>query len=163
MKDGAILDVDPGASGRLLGLLNIFLLTNRLTLNFDDVTEEGFSFDKIKGDFEFVNGNGSLNDVNVTAPAADVNIFGSIGMVKHDYGLLMRIKPHTDTLTLAGGALLAGPIVGAGLTIIQKVFDLSVIGHTVYSVTGTWDDPIFKEIISQIDDEADDDTNNFNF
>ncbi|HHJ35466.1 MAG TPA: hypothetical protein ENJ87_06850, partial [Gammaproteobacteria bacterium] len=156
MKNGEIVEVDPGAGGRLLGLLNIFKLTNRLALDFDDVTRKGFAFDKIKGDFEFVNGDGSLKDFDVSAPAADINMFGSIGILKRDYGLLMRVKPHTDTLTFAGGALLGGVVIGAGLALIQKVFDLSVIGHNVYSITGSWDDPVIKKIIEKsADDDAD--------
>jgi len=152
MENGEIVDVDPGAGGRLLGLLNIFKLTNRLALNFDDITRDGFAFDKIKGDFEFVNGDGSLKNFDVSASAADINMFGSIGLINQDYGLLMRVKPHTDTITFAGGALLGGIVVGAGLALIQKVFDLGVIGHNVYSITGSWDDPVIEQIIEKHDD-----------
>jgi len=157
MKDGEILEVDPGAGGRLLGLLNIFKLTNRLAFDFDDVTRKGFAFDTITGDFEFSNGDGSLKNFDVSAPAADINMFGRIGMVDHDYGLLMRVKPHTDTLTFAGGVLLGGVAVGAGLALIQKVFDLGVIGHNVYSITGTWDEPVVEKIVERRQDTTDDD------
>lgn len=160
LTDGEILDVDPGAGGRLLGLLNIFKLANRLTFDFDDVTRDGFSFDTIKGDFEFVNGNGSLKNFDISAPAADINMFGSIGMVNQDYGLLMRVKPHTDTLTFAGGTLLGGVVVGAGLALIQKVFDLGIIGHNVYSITGTWNLPVIEKIVGR-DQDIDDDDDDF--
>lgn len=156
MKNGEILTVDPGAGGRLLGLLNIFELANRLAFDFDDVTREGFSFSTIKGDFEFIDGDGSLKNFDVSASSADINMFGSIGMVKQDYGLLMRVKPHTDTLTFAGAALLGGVVVGAGLALIQKVFDLGVIGHNVYSITGTWDEPIIEKIVERSQDTTDD-------
>jgi len=149
MEDGEILEVDPGAGGRLLGLLNIFKLTNRLAFDFDDVYRKGFSFDYISGDFEFINGNGSLKDFDVIAPAADINMFGRIGIVDRDYGLLMRVKPHTGTLTFAGGAMLGGVVVGAGLALIEKVFDLDVIGQNVYSITGSWDDPHVEKIIER--------------
>ncbi|VAW50591.1 hypothetical protein MNBD_GAMMA06-1670 [hydrothermal vent metagenome] len=156
MTDGEILEVDPGTGGRLLGMLNIFKLANRLAFDFDDVTRKGFSFDSIKGEFEFVNGDGSLRNFDVSAPAADINMFGSIGMVKHDYGLLMRVKPHTDTLTFAGATLLGGVVIGAGLALIQNVFDLGVIGHNVYSITGTWDKPVIEKIVERNEDDADD-------
>ncbi len=161
MRDGEILEVDPGTGGRLLGMLNIFKLANRLAFDFDDVTRKGFSFDSIKGEFEFINGDGSLKNFDVSAPAADINMFGSIGMVKHDYGLLMRVKPHTDTLTFAGAALLGGVVVGAGLALIQNVFDLGVIGHNVYSITGTWDKPIIEKIVERDEDEAEADDEDF--
>jgi len=156
MKKGEILEVDPGTGGRLLGLLNIFKLANRLAFDFDDVTRKGFAFDIIKGDFDFVNGDGYLKNFDVSAPAADINMFGSIGMVKHDYGLLMRVKPHTDSLTFAGGYLMGGVVVGAGLALLQKVFDLGVIGHNVYSITGTWDKPVIEKIIEREEDISDD-------
>lgn len=159
MENGEILEVNPGAGGRLLGLLNIFKLTNRLALDFDDVTREGFAFDYINGDFEFVHGDGSLKSFDVSAPAADINMFGSIGLVDRDYGLLMRVKPHTDSITFAGGTLLGGVAIGAGLALIQKVFDLSVIGHDVYSITGSWDDPKIEKIVEKdaATNEEDDD------
>ena len=156
MKKGEILEVDPGTGGRLLGLLNIFKLANRLAFDFDDVTRKGFAFDTIKGDFDFVKGDGYLKNFDVSASAADINMFGSIGMVKHDYGLLMRVKPHTDSLTFAGGYLMGGVVVGAGLALLQKVFDLGVIGHNVYSITGTWDKPIIEKIIEREEDISDD-------
>ena len=149
MENGEILEADPGAGGRILGMLNLFKLANRLAFDFDDVTREGFSFDTIRGDFEFVNGDGSLKNFDITAPAADINMFGSIGLIKRDYGLLMRVKPHTDTLTFAGGALLGDVVVGAGLALIQKVFDLGIIGHNVYSITGSWDDPKIEKIVER--------------
>ena len=149
MFDGEILDVNPGAGGRLLGLLNIFKLTNRLAFDFDDVTRKGFAFDSIKGDFEFVNGDGSLKNFNIIAPAADINMFGSIGLLERDYGLLMHVKPHTDSLTFAGGVLLGGVVIGAGLALIQKVFDLGVLGHNIYSITGSWEDPRVEKIIER--------------
>jgi uncharacterized protein YhdP len=157
LKDGEILDVDPGAGGRLLGLLNVFKLTNRLAFNFDDVTRKGFSFDSIKGDFIFVDGEGSLKDVVVSASAADMSMFGSIGLVKHDYGLLVEVKPHTDTLTFAGGALLGGVVIGAGLAIVQKVFDINLIGNDVYSITGSWENPKIEKIVEKTSANADDD------
>jgi len=157
MKNGEIVEVDPGTGGRLLGLLNIFRLANRLAFDFDDVYREGYSFDSIHGDFEFVDGDGSMKNFEVSAAAADITMFGSVGMVKQDYGLLMRVKPHTDTLTFAGGALLGGVVVGAGLALVQKVFDLSVIGHNVYSITGTWDDPVIEKIIEKAQDTNEDD------
>jgi len=159
MFNGEVLDVDPGTGGRLLGLFNIVKLTNRLILDFDDVTAKGFAFDSIKGDFEFVHGNGSLKNFDVIASTADINMFGSIGLVEQDYDLLMRVKPHADGLTFAGGVLLGGVAVGAGLALIQKIFDLGILGHDIYSITGSWDEPKVDKIIerSLTDDSAEDD------
>ena len=152
MEKGQILEVDPGAGGRLLGLLNIFKLANRLVFDFNDITREGFSFDSIDGEFVFDYGDGSLKKFDVSAPAADINMFGDIGLIDRDYDLLMRVKPHTDTLTFAGGALLGGVAVGAGLALLQKVFDIGVIVHNVYTIKGGWDEPEVEKIIERTQD-----------
>jgi len=157
MSNGEILEVEPGAGGRLLGLMNIFKLTNRLAFNFDDVYRKGFSFDSIKGGIEFSGGHGSLKKFDISAPAADINMFGSIGLVKRDFNLLMHVKPHTDTLTFAGGVLVGGVVVGAGLALLQKIFDLGVIGHSVYSITGSWSDPITEEVVEKTQSTSEDD------
>ena len=157
MRDGEILEVEPGAGGRLLGLMNIFKLTNRLAFNFGDVYRKGFSFDSIKGGIEFSGGHGSLKKFDISAPAADINMFGNIGLVKRDFNLLMHVKPHTDTLTFAGGVLVGGVVVGAGLALLQKIFDLGVIGHSVYSITGSWSDPITEEIVEKTQSTSEDD------
>jgi len=155
MDDGEIINVDPGASGRLLGLTNIFKLTNRLKLDFDDVYRKGFAFDKIEGEFEFSDGKGKLERFDVTAPAADINMFGGINLLDRDYDLLMRVKPHSDGLTFAGGALMGGVVVGLSLALIQKVLDVSLISHDMYSITGSWDDPKIELIIDDSDDDED--------
>jgi len=157
MKKGRIQEIEPGASGRLLGLFNVFDLAKRLVFDFNDVIRKGFSFDSIDGEFEFVNGSGSLKKFDVSASAADISMFGSIGLIDHDYGLLMRVKPHTDTLTFAGAALLGGVAIGASVALIQKIFDLGVIGHNVYSITGSWDDPKVENIVERNRDADEDD------
>jgi uncharacterized protein YhdP len=157
MENGEIIEVEPGAGGRLLGLMNIFKLANRLAFNFDDVYRKGFSFDSIEGALELSGGQGSLKKFDISAPAADVDMFGSIGLVKQDYNLLMHVKPHTDTLTFAGGVLVGGVVVGAGLALIQKIFDLGVIGHNVYSITGSWSDPVTEEIVEKTQSTSEDD------
>ncbi len=148
MLDGEMRFVDPGA-GRLLGLINIFRLLDRLALDFDDITKEGFVFDSIKGDFEFVNGTGSLQNFDIKSRAAYISMFGGIGLIQQDYDLLMHVRPHTHGLTFAGGALLGGITVGVALALIQKIFDFSIVGHNVYSITGSWDDPKIEEIIQR--------------
>ncbi len=162
LKNGTIPNVNPGAGGRLLGLMNVFQLTNRLALNFKDVYKKGFSFDKIAGELDFVNGEGTLKNFDIKAPSADINMFGDIGLVKHNYNLLMRVKPHSNGIAFAGGALLGGVAVGAGLALIQKIFNINLIGDDVYTITGTWDKPEIKKI-TQKSDTNNENTDDYSF
>lgn len=155
LKDGQILEMNPGAGGRLLGLMNIFELTNRLSLDFGDVYRKGFSFDTINGELDFSNGSGKLEHFDVKAPSANIKMTGNVGLVRHDYDLLMRVQPHASGLTFAGGALLGGVAVGAGLAILQKVFNISLISDDIYTITGSWDKPVIKKIVSKMNDSHD--------
>lgn len=158
MYKGQLVDVDPGSGARFLGLFNIFKLGNRLVFDFDDITSDGFSFDSIKGELKFNNGEGKLKSFDVSASAADVNMFGGIDLINQDYDLLMTVKPHTDSLTFAGGAMLGGVAVGVGLALIQKIFDFGIVVPDVYSITGAWDEPDVEKMIKktkEIDDGGD--------
>ena len=145
MKDGAVKALDPGAGGRIVGLFNVFKLFDRLTLDFKDVSGEGFAFDNIEGDFEFGNGLASSKNIEITASAADMRMQGSIGMVARDYDLVMQVRPHSSEAFFTGGALVGGPVLGAGLVLINKLFGLEKSAYDEYQITGAWDDPQIKQ------------------
>ncbi len=159
LQQGVIPNVNPGASGRLLGLMNIFQITNRLALNFKDVYRKGFVFDKIDGRLDFSHGKGKLSAFEIKAPAADIKMSGNLGLVKHNYDLLMRVKPNAGGITFAGATLLGGVVVGAGLALIQKALNISLIKDDVYTITGKWDKPLIQKIINKGNTPTDDEVN----
>src|SRR5574340_1662082 len=61
---GQFVKVDPGA-GRLLGVLSLKSLPRRLTLDFRDLFEEGFSFDNASCDFTLAHGAVSTNNLRL--------------------------------------------------------------------------------------------------
>ena len=56
LDDGQLRHVEPGAAGRVLGLMSVVELPRRLALDFRDVTDEGLAFDSVRGDFEVAQG-----------------------------------------------------------------------------------------------------------
>ncbi|MDH5611461.1 MAG: DUF3971 domain-containing protein [Gammaproteobacteria bacterium] len=150
LKEGEVKALDPGASGRIVGLLNIFKLMDRLTLNFKDVAGEGFSFDSVEGDFDFRDGYASSNNIDVKAAAANMKLKGRIGMVDKDYDLLMQVKPNSSAAAFTGGTLAGGPILGAGLVLINKLLGLEASAYDEYKITGSWDEPKVDKIAERI-------------
>ena len=146
MKDGVVTELDPGAGGRIVGLFNVFKLFDRLTLDFKDVAGKGFAFDLIEGDFKFSNGLALSNNIEVSAAAADMKLNGKIGMVNKDYNLNMQVKPHSSEAFFTGGALAGGPILGAGLVLINKLLGLEERSYDEYKITGSWEDPKVKQM-----------------
>lgn len=167
LSDGEIYDVDPGAGGRLVGLFNVFKLPKRFIFDFGDVSKDGFVFDNIVGDFEFFAGNAKIQNVEITSSAADIKMFGRIGMENEDYNMVMQVRPHASAATFTGGALAGGPILGAGLVLLQKLLRLDKKARDEYTISGTWDNPVVTQIKKReeefevdeaVDSDLDDDT-----
>jgi uncharacterized protein YhdP len=144
---GQLISVEPGA-GRVLGLMSVAALPRRLTLDFKDLTDKGFAFDSIKGDFEFRDGNAYTNNLVLKGPAADIGIVGRTGINAHDYDQTAKVTGHFGGPLAAAGALAAGPAVGAALLLFSTVFKepLSGIARGYYRITGSWDKPRVERI-----------------
>ena len=139
---GKLSDVDPGA-GRVFGLMSFVALPRRLALDFRDVFNSGFSFDRITGNFRLVNGEAFTCDLTLTGPAADVGIVGRAGLSVRDYDQAAVVSANVgNTLPVVGG-LLGGPQVAAALLVFSQIFKkpLKDVGQVYYSVSGSWDSP----------------------
>ena len=72
IKNGQLLEIEPGATGRALGLLSLGKLPKRLTLDFSDLFGDGFGFERITGNFVLDDGNAYTNDLLIDGPAAKI-------------------------------------------------------------------------------------------
>jgi uncharacterized protein (TIGR02099 family) len=147
VEHGQLMTVDPGA-GRVLGLLSVAALPRRLTLDFRDLTDKGFAFDSIKGDFEFRDGNAYTNNLVLKGPAAEIGIVGRTGIKARDYDQTAKVTGHFGGPLAAAGALAAGPAVGAALLLFSTVFKepLGGIARGYYRITGGWEKPHIERI-----------------
>ena len=151
IKDGQLLDVDPGTAGRVLGLLSLNNLPRRLTLDFSDLYDKGFSFDTVEGSFVLDAGNAYTNDLYVEGPAAKIDISGRVGIADQDYDELVTVTPYLKTGFTVVGALAGGPAVGAVLVVAESLLGdsygpLNKLAQKQYSVTGPWSDPVITRL-----------------
>ena len=144
---GQLLDISPGA-GRIFGLLSLQALPRRLTLDFSDLFKKGFSFDRIKGNFQLEQGDAYTTDLYLDGPAARLDVSGRTGLVSRDYDQLITVTPDlTGSLPLAG-ALVGGPIAGGVVFALDKLLRPAIddITRYQYTVTGSWDDPSVEKL-----------------
>jgi uncharacterized protein (TIGR02099 family) len=129
--------------GRILTLFSLQTLPRRLMFDFSDLTEPGFSFDKLKGKFRFNKGNLFTDDFALDGPVAKVKINGRIGLAAKDYNLKLIINPNVTSSLPIVAALTAGPLAGAATWLVDKVVSHQVkrLTEIHYNVTGTWDKP----------------------
>ena len=154
-EEGVVTDIDPGAGGRFLGLFNLIHLPKRLSLDFADVYKKGFVFDTIRGTYVFGGGDAVTQDTEIRASAADMTMMGRIGVADQDYDLVTIVRPHSSVATFAGGTLVAGPTLGVGLVLLQEIFGLDLLGKDLYTIKGTWANPVINQLTSDNEEPED--------
>ncbi|HVV69121.1 MAG TPA: DUF3971 domain-containing protein [Gammaproteobacteria bacterium] len=135
--------------GRILNLLTIQSLQNLLLKPFSILTPKtSFDFDDLTGDFTVTNGNAETKDALIKGDLAKIETEGRIGLGAKDYDLSVKITPFL-TSSLAGASIfIGGPIVAAGVWVINKLIGgiLNGLFSTTYHVTGSWTDPVFEKV-----------------
>ena len=67
-------------------------------------------------------------------------------MVGKNYDMRMQVEPHTSAAVFTTGTLAGGPILGAGLVLINKLLGLEKSVYNEYTITGPWDEPQVKKV-----------------
>ena len=139
---GRFLKMDPGA-GKLLSILSLQSLPKRISLDFTDVFSEGFQFDNINGNALVKNGVLDTQDLHIDGLAAKVTMKGSVDLNNETQNLRVKVLPTIGDSVSLGVAFAAGPAVGVGALILNKVLGnpLDKLVSFEYNVSGTWADP----------------------
>lgn len=148
-NDGSIINLSPGTEteiglGRVLNLFSLQSIPRSLRMGFSNLTDSGFGFDIMKGDFSLGQGNATTTNAYLDGPIAKVVIRGRIGLSNQDYDLVMTVTPYiTSTIPTVVATVAGGPIAGAITWAASKVFSTAVkeIVSYSYQVTGSWDNP----------------------
>jgi len=151
---GNITDAEVGP-GRLLGLLSIQSLPRRLSLDFRDVFDTGFSFDEASGTFAMENGLASTDDVLLESSAATISISGSTDLVGQQYDQLLTVKPGLGNALPIIGAIAAGPGGAAAGLALQGLLQeqLGEATQVQYTIRGSWDEPVIEPVVDKPADD----------
>ena len=145
VKQGEIAKTpDVASSLKVLSLLDMNRLMQRIRLDFTDVLNDEYVFNSIYAHYQFKDGVGrTVTPAEFIAPSLELSLEGSINFPKrllyHD---LYVTIPVVDKLPLA--ALLAGlPQLGGTLYIVDKLIgnELATFTSVRYTVAGNLDDP----------------------
>lgn len=144
---GRMVGVNPGL-GRIIGLLNVESIRRRLQLDFSDVLKKGFVFDSLNGEFDFSEGMASTKKLIIDSPSAKIKLNGNFDLKDKTVHLNMKVAPHMNVGIPIAAAIAAGPAVGAGVWILDKLTGsrINKITEHVYQVTGTWDAPNIQDL-----------------
>lgn len=137
--------------GQLLSIFSLQTIPRRLSLDFSDVFSKGYTFDTLRGNFTFQNGNAYTSDFLFNGPVAKVGINGRIGLADKDFNFTLIVTPYvTSSIPVAATAtLLTGnPLIGLGAFAVNTMLGPQVSKATTYyyAVTGPWNDPVWKSV-----------------
>jgi len=148
LDKGQVTGLKPGA-GRLMGLTSLAALPRRLALDFSDLTDKGFAFDTVRGDFDLRDGSAYTDDVQVVGPAAEIGLVGRVGLKSRDYDQTAVITGNLSS-SLPFAAFAGGPVIGGAVLVATQVFKqpLKGLARGYYRITGSWDNPTVERIKS---------------
>lgn len=141
-ENGAKMDL-----GRMLSIFSLQTIPRRLSLDFSDLFEKGYSFDYIRGDFKFDDGDAYTTDFHFDGPVARIGMNGRIGLDHKDFNLRLSVTPHvTSSIPIAATLLTGQPLVGVAAFAVNTILGKEVSKATTYhyNVTGRWNNPIWR-------------------
>ena len=157
LAEGRVLSVEPGA-GRILGLMSLSHLGERLALDFDDLTGQGLAFDAVKGDFTLADGVAFTDNLTLRGAAAEVGLAGRTSLKDRTYDQTAVVTGDLGASLGVAGAIAGGPAVGAALLLFSQIFKepLKGVARAYYRITGSWDEPVVRKIDArELEDAAD--------
>jgi uncharacterized protein (TIGR02099 family) len=134
--------------GRMLNVLSLSSIPRRLSLNFSDLFEQGYSFDNMQSDFSFKNGSAYIEKMRFEGPVAGVNLKGRIGIAAKDFDIQLGVTPHVTGSLPVVAAIAGGPVVGVATWLVDRVVSSQVSKSSTYEygVTGSWENPVWKKL-----------------
>ncbi len=151
IESGEVTEVDPGM-GRLVGLFSLHALGKRLLLDFSDLFAKGLEFDRIEGSFELSDGDAYTTDLEMVGPAVRIVVTGRTGLDSQDYDQVVTVTPRVSSTLPLVGALAVNPTVGVVLAVAQQLLgkQMDRISQTEYELTGSWDQPVIKKLVNEV-------------
>nr|VFJ54970.1 MAG: TIGR02099 family protein [Candidatus Kentron sp. DK] len=152
---GRLLAIDPGATGRIFGLLSITQLPRILSMDFRDLYQDGFVYNRMEGKFKIAEGKAHTKNFMVDGPSSRIDITGGTGLVDQDYDQIATIIPKVSSASLPLAVLGAG-IPLAAISIAQHLLDEPFFDKVFayrYTIGGTWKDPEI-ELVKEEGDTA---------
>lgn len=135
---------------RLLGIFDFASIARRFRLDFSDVVESGFSFNKIEGGTRFSSGIVDVVEpIMIEGSGSTFKVAGRVDLdsLELDNDMVVTLPVNRNLPWYAAySAFATGPLTGAGVFLVQQVFQnqINAISSAKYKITGTMDEPIIE-------------------
>ena len=147
ISEGQFLKAEPGVA-KLLGVLSLQSLPRRLALDFRDVFQSGFAFDRIDGDARITQGVAQTRNLRMRGVQALVLMEGQADLARETQNLRVFVVPELNAGTASLAYAAINPAIGLGTFIAQVLLRKTVVEATTreFTVTGSWSDPQVERV-----------------
>jgi uncharacterized protein (TIGR02099 family) len=147
INDGQFLKADPGIA-KLLGVLSLQALPRRLVLDFRDVFQEGFAFDRVDGDVKINQGVATTHNLRMRGVQAVVLMEGQADLARETQNLQVYVVPEISAASASLAYAAINPVVGLGTFIAQVLLRKQVADASSQSfrISGPWADPQVEKV-----------------
>lgn len=166
LKRGSFVDMDQaGDALRILSVLNIAQIVQRLGVNFFNLFREGLSFDRVLFHLDLDRSLVLIDSdrpITIKSSGADIFISGTVDIETENIELEVVVRlPLSRSLPWYVAILSGNPTVMLGTLISTTIFEDQIdrIASHKYKVTGTLSDPetefvgLFQDKLSEVDRE----------
>jgi len=145
VDDGYLAEVSDKA--RVFSVLSLESIVRKMTLDFRDMFSDGMFYKKITGDYHIKEGVLYTDNTYMNGAAGKMYIKGSTSFVSNKLDYHITYKPNlTSSLPVLAWAATLNPVVFIAGLAIDQVITSQVVSEFDFELTGTMNDPIFKEV-----------------
>jgi uncharacterized protein (TIGR02099 family) len=145
LDDGYLADIDDKA--RIFSVLSLQSLVRKLTLDFRDIFSDGMFYSSIKGDYQLEQGLLTTDKTEMNGTAGDLFMTGHTNLITGELDYNMSYKPDlTSSLPVLAWIATLNPVTFLAGVAIDQVIKSQVVSELTFELTGTVDNPDFREV-----------------
>lgn len=145
IDDGYLAEVSDKA--RIFSVLSLQSIVRKLTLDFRDIFSEGMFYKDIKGDYHIKEGVLYTDNTQMNGSAGNLFVIGNTSFVSNTLDYKMSYKPNlTSSLPVLAWIATLNPVVFLAGVAIDQVITSQVVSEFNFELTGSVNDPNFKEV-----------------
>ncbi|MDB4822809.1 DUF3971 domain-containing protein [Candidatus Pseudothioglobus singularis] len=153
VAEGVFTNQDPNLF-KLISFINLETIANRFRLTRSELREAGYVYDQINAKLLFNNGVAKVDYFLVESEESDIELTGSVDLIKRDYNLAANVQPaiaNTIPLAtyLAGGGLAGFGVWAADKMLFGGEVMSGLLDNTVeitFIISGPWSEPIIEKL-----------------
>lgn len=145
IDDGYLAEVSDKA--RIFSVLSLQSIVRKLTLDFRDIFSEGMFYKEIKGDYHIKEGVLYTDNTRMNGSAGNLFVEGNTSFVDNTLDYKMSYKPNlTSSLPVLAWIATLNPLGFLAGVAIDQVITSQVVSEFNFELTGSLQEPIFKEV-----------------